>query len=150
KLIKDGKVAGAITLVARHGKIVFFEAQGVRDVDTGKPMEKDTVCRFYSMTKPLTTVAAMILWEQGRFQLDDPVSKYLPELKGVEVYAGGKGDGLKRVAARREMTIRDLMRHTSGLTYGFITDSPVDLLYKVNRVMESKTLEKMVAKLGKF
>jgi CubicO group peptidase (beta-lactamase class C family) len=151
QLIKDGQVAGAITLVARHGKVVLFEAQGVRDVSTGKPMEKDTVCRFYSMTKPVTTVAAMILWEEGRFQLDDPVAKYLPELKGVQVYAGGKGDDLKLVAPRREMTVRDLMRHTSGLTYGFFSDSPVDELYRKNQVLQRDAkLEAMVSKLGKI
>ena len=96
KLIKDGEVAGAITLVARHGKVVFFEAQGVRDVATGKPMAKDTICRFYSMSKPVTTVAAMILWEEGRLKLDDPVSKYLPQLKGVKVHAGGGGDARRQ------------------------------------------------------
>src|SRR5262249_33478078 len=114
RLIKTDKIAGAVVLVARHGKIVLFDAQGVRDVATGKPMEKDTILRFYSMTKPITTVAAMTLFEQGLLQLDDPVSKYLPDLKGVKVHAGGEGDDLKLVAASREMTIRDLMRHTSG------------------------------------
>src|SRR5215831_6440841 len=109
KLIKDGEVAGAITLVARHGKVVFFEAQGVRDIATGKPMEKDTICRFYSMTKPVTTVAALILWEEGRLDLDDPLGKYLPEFKEVKVYDSGKGDDMKLVAARRPVTVRDLM-----------------------------------------
>jgi CubicO group peptidase (beta-lactamase class C family) len=150
RLIKDGQVAGAITLVARHGKVVFFEAQGVRDVATGKPMEKDTNCRFYSMTKPLTTVAAMMLWEKGRFQLDDPVSKYLPEFKGVKVYAGGKGDDLKLADPRRDMTIRDLMRHTSGLTYGF-ADTPIDQLYRKNQVLSfENSLQAMVERLAKI
>jgi CubicO group peptidase (beta-lactamase class C family) len=151
QLIKDGKIAGAITLVARHGKVVLFEAHGVRDVATGKPMEKDTICRFYSMTKPVTTVAAMILWEKGRFQLDDPVSKYLPEFKGLKVYAGGKADDPKLVAARREITVRDLMRHTSGLTYGAFSNSAVDALYRKNEILAPGTkLEKMVEKLGKI
>jgi CubicO group peptidase (beta-lactamase class C family) len=150
KLIKDGKVAGAITLVARHGKIVFFEAEGVRDVATGKPMEKDTVCRFYSMTKPVTTVAAMILWEKGRFQVDDPVSKYLPEFKGVKLYVSGKGDDMKLAAPRREMTVRDLMRHTSGLTYGF-ANTPVDQLYQKKRLLDGDaSLEKVVENLAKL
>jgi CubicO group peptidase (beta-lactamase class C family) len=149
QFVKDGKVAGAVVLVARHGKIAFFEAQGVRDVATGKPMEKDTLFRIYSMTKPITTVAAMILYEKGRFQLDDPVSKYLPALKGVKVHAGGKGV-MKLDAARREMTIRDLMGHTSGLTYGF-SDSPVDGLYRKNKILgPGDTLEKTVEKLGKL
>jgi CubicO group peptidase (beta-lactamase class C family) len=151
KLIKDGKSAGAVVLVARHGKVVFFEAQGVRDVATGKPMEKDTLFRFYSMTKPVTTVAAMILHEEGRFGLDDPVSKYLPALKGLKVYAGGKGDELKLAAPRREMTVRDLMRHTSGLTYGSISNTPVDQLYRKHNVLgQGATLEKMVEALGKI
>jgi CubicO group peptidase (beta-lactamase class C family) len=149
QLVKDGKVAGTVVLAVRHGKIAFFEAQGVRDVATGKPMEKDTIFRIYSMTKPITTVAAMILYDQGRFQLDDPVSKYLPEFKGVKVYAGGKGD-MKLVAAKREMTIRDLMRHTSGLTLGF-ADTPVDELYRKNKILgPGDTLEKTVEKLGKL
>src|SRR5262249_32430238 len=144
-------VAGAITLVARHGKIVFFEAQGVRDLATGKPMEKDTILRFYSMSKPVTTVAAMILWEEGRFQLDDPVSKYLPAFKKVQVYAGGKGKEIKLAAPRREMTIRDLMRHTSGLTYGAFSNSPVDELYRKHQVLDpNSSLEQMVEKLGKI
>jgi CubicO group peptidase (beta-lactamase class C family) len=153
KLIKDGKVAGAILLVARQGKIVHFEAQGVRDVATGKPMEKDTICRFYSMTKPVTTVAAMILHEKGRIGLDDPVSKYLPEFKGLKVHTGGKGDEMKLLAPRREMTIRDLMRHTSGLGYGpgIPSNSAVDPLYQKHQVLAPTTsLEKMVEKLGKI
>jgi CubicO group peptidase (beta-lactamase class C family) len=150
RLIKDGEVAGAITLVARHGKVVFFEAQGARDVATGKPMTRDTILRFYSMTKPVTTVAAMILWEKGRIKLDDPVSKYLPEFKGLKVYAGGKGDDLKLVAPRREMTVRDLMRHTSGLIYGG-SKTPVDQLIRKARIFApGSTLPDMVKKLGKL
>ncbi len=151
QLIKDGQVAGAITLVARHGKIVFFDAQGVRDIAAEKPMTRDTICRFYSMSKPITTVAAMILWEKGLFKLDDPVSKYLPEFKGLKVYAGGKGEDMKLVAPRREMTIRDLMRHTSGLTYGFFSNSPVDEMYKkVQPLGPGVTLPRMIEKLSKL
>jgi len=150
-LIKNGRVAGAVVVVARHGKIVLFDAQGVRDVDTGKPMEKDTLFRFYSMTKPVTTVAAMILFEKGQFQLDDPVSNYLPQLKGVKVHAGGEGGELKLVAASREMTIRDLMCHTSGLTYAGFVKSPVADLYLEHKVLApADTLEKTVEKLGKL
>ena len=89
-------------------------------------MQKDTIVRIYSMTKPITTVAAMMLNEEGKFQLDDPVSKYIPELKGLRVYAG---PGDKTEPARREITIRDLMRHTSGFTYGLFGDSAVDKMY---------------------
>jgi CubicO group peptidase (beta-lactamase class C family) len=151
ELIKNGEVAGVVTLVARHGKVVFFEAQGVRDVATGKPMEKDTICRFYSMTKPITTAAAMILWEEGRFHLDDPVAKYLPELKGVKVFTGGTVDSPELADTRREMTIRDLMRHTAGLTYGFFGDSPVDKLYLKDKILErDASLQTMIERLGKL
>lgn len=151
KRIKDGKMAGAVLLVARHGKIVLFEAEGVRDVDSGKPMEKDTIFRFFSMTKPITTVAALILWEEGRLDLDDPVAKYLPELKDVKVYVSGAGNDLKTVPPRRPMTIRDLMRHTSGLTYGIFGDTPVDKLYLKNQVFGPNiTLPQMIDKLSKI
>jgi len=112
KLIDEKKIAGAITLVARKGKIVHFHAAGVRNVKTGDPMQRDSIVRIYSMSKSITTAAAMQLWEQGKFKLDDPVSKYLPELKEMKLKNGDK--------PKREMTIRDLMRHTSGLTYGFL------------------------------
>ena len=151
KLIKDGEVAGAIILVARHGKVVFLEAQGVRDLATGKPMEKDTICRFYSMSKPVTTVAAMILWEEGRFKLDDPVSKYLPEFKGVKVFTGGTADSPQLADPQREMTVRDLMRHTAGLTYGFFGDLPADTLYRKSKILEpGASLQTMVERLGKI
>jgi CubicO group peptidase (beta-lactamase class C family) len=151
KLIDDGKVAGAVVLVVRKGKIVLFDAQGVRDVVTGKPMTKDTIFRFYSMTKPVTTVAAMILVEKGLLQLDDPVSKYLPGFKGLKVYISGKGDELKLAAPKREMTVRDLMRHTSGLTYGFMANTPVDELYRKHKILApGDTLAKTVEKLSKI
>lgn len=151
QFVKDGKVAGAVVLVARHGKVAFVEAQGVRDVTTGKPMEKDSLFRIYSMTKPITTVAALILYDKGRFQLDDPVAKYLPELKGLKVHAGGKGDDLKLVAPQREVTIRDLMRHTAGLPYGAFGDTPVDALYRQHKILgPGDTLAKTVEKLGKL
>src|SRR5262249_60400342 len=110
---------------AGTGKTPFLEAQGVRDVTPGKPMTRDTICRFYSMTKPVTTVAAMILWEEGRFKLDDPLSKYLPEFKEVKVYDSGKGDDMKLVAARRPVTVRDLLRHTPRLTYRLFPPPPI-------------------------
>src|SRR5205085_11669971 len=98
-----------------HGTALPPEVFGLMDREAGKRMRPDTIFRIYSMTKPVTSVAAMILWEEGRFQLDDPVSRFLPEFKGLRV-AAAKGD--ETVEARREVTIRDLMRHTSGLTYG--------------------------------
>lgn len=145
KLVDDKKIAGAITMVARKGKIVHFEACGMRDVNSKQPVKKDTIMRFYSMTKPITTVAAMILFDQGKFKLDDPVEKYLPELKGLKVYGPGKP-----TETARKVTVRDLMRHTSGLTYGIFGNTPVDRMYRQANILGSRTLKEMVVKLGKI
>lgn len=143
--IKDGKLAGAITLVARRGKVVHFEAFGKADVEAGKPLKSDAIFRIYSMTKPLTTVAAMMLYEEGRFQLNDPLFWYLPEFKDVKVY-GGNGDLVK---PKRPITIRDLMSHTSGLTYGAFGDTPVDRQYRAANLLDSNgNLADFVKKLS--
>jgi CubicO group peptidase (beta-lactamase class C family) len=144
-LIDKKEYAGAITLVARDGKIVEWQTFGLADLAKNKPMQKDTIVRIYSMTKPITTVAAMILYEEGKFQLDDPVSQYIPELKGLRVYVGPD----KTEPARREITIRDLMRHTSGFTYGLFGDSPVDRMYLQKRVLDpTADLQQFVTKLS--
>ncbi|MGI9286386.1 MAG: serine hydrolase domain-containing protein, partial [Pseudomonadales bacterium] len=105
--IASGKHVGFVTMVARHGKIVHFEATGTFGLDNDKPMQKDALFRIYSMTKPVTTVAAMMLYEEGRFQLSDPVSKYLPELKDLKLLRDGD-----EVMPKSEMTIEQLMTHT--------------------------------------
>src|SRR5262249_37002236 len=135
-------------LVARHGKVVYLESFGKRAVTAGKAMPADAIFRIHSMTKPITTAAALVLYDEGKFNLDDPVSRYLPDFKGLRVYAA-KGD--ETIAARREMTVRDLMRHTSGLTYGMPNGSPVDKLYIANKIeAPGDSLADMVAKLGKL
>ena len=106
------------------------------DVAKNKPMQKDTIVRIYSMSKPITTAAAMTLYEEGKFQLDDPVSKFIPELKGLRVYVG---PGDKTEPAKREITIRDLMRHTSGFTYGPFGVSEVDKMYLTKGVINPRT-----------
>jgi CubicO group peptidase (beta-lactamase class C family) len=147
-MVDKKEIAGVVTLIARHGQIVYLEARGMSDIEAGKPMQPDTIFRFYSMSKPITTVAALLLWEEGRFQLDDPVSKYLPEFKGLRVHAG-KGD--ETIAANREVTIRDLMRHTSGLTYGLFGDTAVDRLYRQNKVLDpNDNLADLVTKVSKL
>ncbi len=144
-LIDKKEYAGAITLVARNGKIVEWKTYGLADVARNKPMQKDTIVRIYSMSKPITTVAAMILHEEGKFQLDDPVSKYIPELKGLRVYAGPD----KTEPARREITIRDLLRHTSGFTYGLFGDSQVDKMYLTKGIFNPRTsLQQFVTRLA--
>lgn len=151
ELIAEGRIAGAIVLVARHGEIAHFEAFGVRDLDSGEKMTKDTVIRIYSMTKPITSVAIMMLVEEGKIGLDDPVAKHLPEFAETPVYAGGEGNEVKTVPQERPVTVRDLLRHTSGLTYGIFGDTPVDQLYRAAGVLASTdTLAEMVGKLGKI
>src|SRR5262249_5557119 len=117
-LIDKKEVAGAVVAIARKGKVVMFDAFGESEAGSGKPMKTDSIVRIYSMPKPIATVAAMILVDEGKIGLDDPVSKYLPEFKERRVLAGKK-DSDETVEAKREPTIRDLMRHTAGLTYGF-------------------------------
>jgi CubicO group peptidase (beta-lactamase class C family) len=147
--VKKQEIAGAIVVVARRGKVAHFKSYGFRNVDSGEPMTNDTLIRIYSMSKPIVTVAAMTLWEEGKFKLDDPVSKYLPELAAPKVYTGqGKLEG-NLVPARREVSVRDLMRHTSGYCYGSFSNTPVDQLYRSKNVLDPRgTLADMVSKLG--
>jgi len=150
KLLDENKVAGAITIIARKGKIVHFEAFGLRDIAAKKPMTKDTIVRIYSMSKPITSVAVMMLYDQGKVKLDDPVSKYLSEFKGLKVY-GQTNDGKPDYKTPdREMTVRDLLRHSSGLTYGIFGNTPVDKMYRKAKIIGSKNLPEMVKKLGKI
>jgi len=115
--IDEKRIAGAVTLVARRGSVVWFKAQGMADAEAGKPMRPDTLFRICSMTKPITSVAVMMLYEEGRFLLDDPVSKYLPEFKNQNVLVKPATGESYTIPVTREITIRDLLRHTSGLTY---------------------------------
>jgi CubicO group peptidase (beta-lactamase class C family) len=132
--VQAKKIPGAIVLVAREGKVVMFDAIGKLDPAGSAPMTRDAIFRIYSMTKPITTVTAMMLVEEGRLKLDDPVSKYIPSFAKMQVGvekadpSGGKPT-LELVAVRRPMTVQDLMRHTSGLTYGFFGNSMVKTLY---------------------
>ena len=116
------RVAGAVTLVVRHGKVAWFKAQGMQDREAGKPMPTDAMFRICSMSKPITTVAAMMLYEEGKFLLDDPVSKYLPEFKDMKVLVKPAEGPRYTIPATKEITIRDLMRHTSGMTYNWNED----------------------------
>ncbi len=115
--IDDKRIAGAVTLVARRGRVAWFRAQGLMDREAGKPMQLGTLFRICSMTKPITSVAVMMLYEEGHFLLDDPISKYLPEFKDPKVLIKPAVGDPYTIPAKREITIRDLLRHTSGLTY---------------------------------
>jgi CubicO group peptidase (beta-lactamase class C family) len=131
--VERGRVPGAVALIARRGEIAYFESFGRRDPASGAPMAKDSIFRIYSMTKPIVSVAAMMLWEEGRFLLSDPIDKYLPELGTVRV-AVGPGTDIELVPAERPITIQDLLRHTSGLTYEFRGNGPVHKQYMAARI----------------
>ncbi len=129
-----GRIAGAVGLVARKGKIAYFEARGMADREAGAPMKRDAVVRIYSMSKPITSAALMMLFEEGEFRLKDPVSRYIPELGNLEVLVDRPGfpgdpERARREPVRREMTVQDIMRHTAGLTYGYFGGTSADSLY---------------------
>ncbi|HXL26262.1 MAG TPA: serine hydrolase domain-containing protein [Chthoniobacterales bacterium] len=120
--IDDKRIAGAVTLVMRHGQVAWFKAQGMADREAAKPMQRDSIFRICSMTKPITSAGLMILYEEGKFLLDDPVSKYLPEFKNPKVLVKPAGGKPYTIPAKHEITVRDLLRHTSGLTYNWNED----------------------------
>ena len=126
--IEQNKIPGAVLLIARHGKIAYFEALGKRDPASGAPMTRDTIFRIYSMSKPVTTVAAMMLVEEGRISLGDPIAKYMPAFAKMNVGVE-KGDALELSPAKAPITVQDLMRHSSGFTYGFFGSSLVKKAY---------------------
>jgi CubicO group peptidase (beta-lactamase class C family) len=126
--IDRGRVPGAVALIARRGKLGYFEALGARDPATAAPMHKDTIFRFYSMTKPIVSVAAMMLWEEGRVLLNDPIAKYIPDFAARKVAVERHGK-VELVPAERDITIQDLLRHTSGFTYEFRGTAPVQKMY---------------------
>ena len=148
-------IPGAVVVVARHGKIALFETVGARDPATKVPMTKDTIFRIYSMSKPITSVAAMVLWEDGKFNLAEPVSKYIPQMCGLKVGVEKKDENgkptLDLVPATRDMTIHDLFRHTSGLTYGFFGPGLVKKMYVEAKVWNDyPSNAELVDRLGKL
>ncbi|MFY8140798.1 MAG: serine hydrolase domain-containing protein, partial [Caulobacter sp.] len=128
-LVDKGHLPGVTTMLVRHGKVVNFEVHGKKGFD-GPPMTKDTVFRIYSQTKPVTGVAMMILFEEGKWTLDDPVSKFIPEFANLRVFKGVNADGsFDTVPAERPPTMRELMSHSAGFAYGLTPDNPLDKAY---------------------
>ena len=152
KMVTDNRLAGVVTLMARHGKVVSFDAFGKQDIRKPDPMAKDSIFRIYSMTKPITGVAMMLLYEEGKWRLDDPVSKYIPEFAGLKVHAGENADGTPKLDdLRRPMTMRELMTHSAGLGYGLTTTNPVDRMYREARVLDpTASLGEMVGRIGRL
>ncbi len=150
--VDEGLLAGVVTMAARDNKIVHFESVGYRDLEAQAPMNNDALFRIYSMSKPITGVALMILYEEGKFRLADPVEKYLPELKDLQVYAGTDENGeIITEPQNHKMTIRELMSHTGGLSYGIFAASPVDSKYvEADLLNTNNTLEEFTARLGQI
>lgn len=147
--ISSERLAGASVLVGRYGQVAYFETAGLGDVEAATAFNKDSILRIYSMTKPITTVAAMMLYEDGCFQLDDPVAKYLPEFADTPVWAGEDADASTSVAPETAMTIRHIMTHTSGLTYGFMRTNVIDACYREVE-NEPGNLEEWVKQIAKI
>jgi CubicO group peptidase (beta-lactamase class C family) len=132
RYVDDGRLPGWLLMVSRDGKIAHVASRGSRDLEAGTPVEADTLWRIYSMTKPVTSVAAMMLYEEGAFALTDPVSAFIPSFAGVRVFAGGSDLKMITVPATEPIRIWHLLTHTAGLTYGFLRAHPVDAAYRAN------------------
>ncbi|MDA0166573.1 beta-lactamase family protein [Solirubrobacter ginsenosidimutans] len=130
RYVDEGKLSGFLAVIARDGRLVHVAKGGLRDVEAGTPVEDDTVFRIYSMTKPITSVAAMMLWEEGAFELKDPVERFIPAFADARVWAGGSQQKPMTVPAREPVRMWHLLTHTSGLTYGFHYAEPLDGIYR--------------------
>jgi CubicO group peptidase (beta-lactamase class C family) len=152
RLVDEKQVAGLVTLLERHGKVVEFNAVGQLDVRKPDPVKKDSIFRIYSMTKPVTGAAMMMLYEEGKWRLDDPVSRYIPEFARLKVYLGKNDDGTPKLEdARRPMTMRELMTHTAGLGYVLSANNPVDKMIIDGNVLDSRApLRNMIDGLSKI
>ena len=151
KYVADGRFPGCSCLVMRRGEEAYFQASGRRDVDRDLAMERDTVVRIYSMSKPITSVALMMLYEEGKFQLDDPVSKFIPSWSDLSVYEQGENESMVTSPMTVPLTVKHLLTHTSGLTYGFMNSHPVDAMYRQASVgggRQGSTLEDMIDDLA--
>ena len=151
RYISEGKIPGVVTAIARHGEVVHLGTQGMMDVEDGRVMRPDAIFRMASMTKPITSVALMILFEEGRFQLEDPISQYIPELAGMRVVAdsGSSSDGSALEDAERAVTVRNLLTHTAGLGPGSM-HPPVDSLYQQLNTSHGYTLNEEMDRIGKL
>jgi CubicO group peptidase (beta-lactamase class C family) len=148
--IDRGKHAGAVTIIARHGRIVDLKAYGWRDLEARAPMRTDTIVRIYSMSKVIASVGIMQLIEEGRLSLNDPVTRYIPELKDLKVCTGGTADAPVLEAAKRPITIKHLLTHTAGFAYDFSAKEPVKTLYQKADLFESESSQQFIERLAKL
>src|ERR1700733_10829895 len=151
ELIDSGRLAGAVTMVARHGKVIEFEAAGNRDLASNSPMRKDSIFRIYSMSKPITGVAMMMLFEEGKWQLNDPVAKYIPEVAKFKVYATDPNGNVVMKDKNDTVTMRELMSHSGGFTYGFFSQTAVDKLQiEADLLNPNNTLDEFIKRVAKL
>jgi CubicO group peptidase (beta-lactamase class C family) len=151
QVVDQKQLPGAVTLLARHGKVVDYRTYGMRDVASGAPMTRDTIFRAFSMTKPVTGVAMMLLYEQGKWLPSDPISKYIPEFAHLKVCKGVDGAGNMILEEPiHPPTMQELMTHSAGFVYGFFGETPVDKEYRRLGVMQSKSLREFIEKLAKI
>lgn len=144
--VDDGELVGVVSMIARRGEIVHFDAYGELNKESSQPLARDSIFRIYSMTKPITTLAVMMLYEEGKLQLTDPVARHLPEFQNVRV----AGPGGSLVQPERPMTVQMLMTHSSGLTYGVFGDTLVDRQYRDANVMAAPDLDTFIDRLGQI
>ena len=156
KYVAEGKIPGALTLVSRHGEVAHFSGIGQMDAERGKPMKEDTIFRIYSMSKPITSVALMMLYEEGHFQLEDPVHKFIPEWEDLKVVVSGAYPNFTTRRPERDMSMRDILSHQAGLTYSFHFRDSVDAAYRDLRIfaggaglgLPDETLAEQVKKMA--
>lgn len=149
--VDSGRVAGAVAMVVRHGKLAFVSSVGALDSARSRPAAEDAVFRIYSMTKPVASAAVMQLVERGKLRLDDPVSKYVPSFANVKVFAGGSAARPVLRDPKRAVTIADLLTHSAGLTYGIFGTTPVDTIYRgVNMMNPDWTISAMADSIAKL
>jgi CubicO group peptidase (beta-lactamase class C family) len=148
--VDQGRLAGVVTMVTRHGKVVEFDALGKRDIESNSPMQKDSIFRIYSMSKPITGVAMMILFEEGKWQLNDPISKYIPEFKDLKVWSRAANGNVVMKAPDHAPTMRELMSHNAGFTYGIFSETPVDKLQRdADPLNINNTLDEFIKRMAK-
>ena len=151
ELVDSGRLAGVVTMVSRHGKVVEFDAAGKRDIAANAPMQKDSIFRIYSMSKPITGVAMMMLFEEGKWQLNDPVAKYIPEFAKLKVYSTEANGNVVMKDQNHPVTMRELMSHTGGFTYGLFSQTAVDKLQLEADLMNpNNTLDEFIKRVAKL
>lgn len=150
KFVTEGQHAGAVALVARHGKIVDWQTWGKANLETGAPMTRDSIFRIYSMSKVVTSVAALQLYERGLVRLDSPVTNWIPEFRNLKVFSGGTAQNPELSPATNGLTVRMLLNHTGGFTYDFFSGSPVHDLYKQQDLWNSHSLDEFIGKVAQL